>query len=129
MSIIADLLMKGRLIRGELTPASAWDSTTSHTMVVPAGKIWLNPHGYVKRNASGTLLVRIYSATPTVIYVLASYAAGTDGVNYPDEGVTKTTPNQGGLLRLNAGEKVVFTFGAAQGAGAEINYGYWEIDA
>lgn len=128
MSITADMLMKGRLVKGELTPASAWDSTTSHTLTVPAGKIWLNPHGYIKRNASGTLLVRIYSATPTVIFVLASYAAGTDGVNFPDVNVTKTTPNIGGLLRLNSGEKLVFSFGAAQGAGAEINYAYWEVD-
>lgn len=129
MNITADLLMKGRLVKGELTPASAWDSTTSHTLTVPAGKIWINPHGYVKRNASGTLLVRKYSATPTVVYVLASYGAGTSGVNFPDEAVTGTTPNQQGLLRFDAGEKLVFTFGAAQGAGAEINYFYWEIDA
>lgn len=128
MSLTADLLMKGRLYQEELTPASAWDSTTAHTFTVPADKIWLNPHGYVKRNANATLLVRIYSTTPTVSYVLASYAASTTGVSFPDPS-TSGSSIQGNIVRLDPGETLRFAFGAAQGAGAEINLRVWEIDA
>lgn len=129
MSIIADILMKGKALYTDLTNSNTWDSTTVNDEEVPAGKIWFLLMGCVTRDASGTCVIDINDASDQLISRLASQGAGTGDVNMLSNQAGAANVHAAPLIRMDAGEKLNVTCGAAQGAGAAIRFKVIEIDA
>jgi hypothetical protein len=130
MSIVADILMKGKALYTDLTDAtSSWDSTTVNDEIVPANKIWFLLMGVVTRDANATLTINIHDASDQLITRLASQGAATGDCNMLSNQAGAANHHATPLLRLDAGEKLNVTCGAAQGAGAAIRFKVIEIDA
>jgi len=95
-------------------------AVATHTQTVPAGKRWLFYDGSVERDVNATLQITITDAADHVLVESDTEAAGTTRVQV--SGLFKVLP-----LILDAGEKIVLTWGAGQTT-PEISLVVLEVD-
>lgn len=105
------------------TAAAFSESVLRHKAVVPAGKRWFLIGGYVKRDASETIIVTARDTSDNNILKLLDETASTSGVAYPEADFQFGSPTV-----LDAGEYIDFTFGGNQGAGAYLSCIVLEVD-
>ena len=125
MTIIADILQKGKVVTNYLVDAtSTWDSTTSQVTTVPTGKRWFFITGHVFLDANATLTVNLRDTANNPIQRLSYYAAGTGYKQIPESGYVDLPS----VVPIPAGWDFQITCGAAQGAGAHIGIMVVEVD-
>ena len=110
-----------------LDATTTWDSTTSYSATVPAGKRWFLQHAYVWRTQVSTYYLYIQDSGTDVITELASATAAATGVAWPMGTAVLRSLNLAGVY-LDAGEILNFTFGVAQDASAFLTFTYLEVD-
>lgn len=101
-----------------------WDSTTVQTYTVPTGKRWFFFGGIVYRDVNATLTILMKDSSAHVIGYLCDEAAATGYKHYPTSLVGYISRPQ----IMDAGETIVITCGAAQGAGAKATCCVLEVD-
>lgn len=106
-----------------LDATSTWDGTTTHKVVVPATSgqevRWKLIAATLKNDANATSAIYWLDSSDVVIAQLASQAANTGRTSWPN-GIADASLLSNGEVILDAGEKLHFNTGAAQGAGAYI---------
>jgi len=126
--ITVDLLSLAKKINNyaaDATGGGLWTSTVAFRVTVPASKRWFVVGGYVLRDASATMNVRLFDSSDNIIHQYDVQSAATGYSNWPTGAATSSTVQR---FPLDAGEYLQITFGAAQGAGAYASAVVLEID-
>lgn len=127
--IYAELLTLAKKLNNRLVDSGTWDATTYHRYVVPAGKRWFVFSGHAVRSDSSTITVAVVDAANAVLQGIVVGAAAAGGYTWPNTDDTINNLNSGAFpLILDAGEKIAYTFGVAQGATAFITCNALEVD-
>lgn len=100
---------------------TTWDSTTQHVITVPAKKRWYLQYGRINRDVSSTLDISLRDTANSYFQLIATAAAGTSGVNFPE-------PKDSRVYILDPGDDVIFVFGTAQSTAAYIHMRALEVD-
>lgn len=120
-----NLLEAGKMVPVHLLNATTtWDSTTEHTVVVPANERWFLLGGVVNKDVSATQIVTIENAADQVIRSLCVHSAAAGKGEFPSINSSVSNAAPVPYYIMDAGMKLHIVIGAAQGVGAYIGFQY-----
>ncbi len=115
----------GKVKDSQVTGASNFsEDTSNHKITVPAGKRWRLLYGVIYRDQNADLTIALKDSGDKMLNILTYAAAGTGWLNIWQA----TNYRANAPIILKAGDYVLVTFGAAQGAGGIINMRFLEYD-